>query len=164
MSCQKNGARLKSIAFGSHSFNDDERNFHSFTGESACGRCTIAQNRKYLSGCHFYWMCDCSAIKEILEYDGRIPMIYRWTHELIDYQFTLIHHCNKTMIGVDALTKRFEPLIVCHCTIAGIFHSWGRACRPLAYEYSNFHTNVTSKLTPPTTSFPRDTNTIFIFH
>ena len=57
------GARLKPVAFGSRSCNENERNFHSFTGEAACGCWAIGQNRKYLWGNHFFWMCDCSAMK-----------------------------------------------------------------------------------------------------
>ena len=56
----KNGARLKLIAFGSRSCNDNKK--HSFTGEGACGW-AIGQTRKYLCGCHFYWICDCSTVK-----------------------------------------------------------------------------------------------------
>ena len=73
----KHGARLKPIAFGSRSCGDNETNFHSFTGEGACGRWAIGQNRKYLWGNRFFWLCDCSAIKETLEYDGNITMICR---------------------------------------------------------------------------------------
>ena len=49
-----NGAQLKSVAFGLRGCNDNKRNFHSFIGKGACGRWAIAQNRKYLWGCHFY--------------------------------------------------------------------------------------------------------------
>jgi len=67
------GARLKLVFFGSHSCNDIEWKYHSFTGEGACGRWAIGQNQKFLWGCHFYWLCaDCSAMKEPLEYDGSI--------------------------------------------------------------------------------------------
>lgn len=34
----KNGTRLKPIAFGSREYNDNEVNFHLFKGEGACGR------------------------------------------------------------------------------------------------------------------------------
>ena len=44
----KNGARLKSIAFGSRSCIINEKYFHSFTGEAACGRWAIGQNRRFL--------------------------------------------------------------------------------------------------------------------
>ena len=44
------GARLKPVAFGSRSCNENERNFHSFTGEAACGRWAIGPNRKYFWG------------------------------------------------------------------------------------------------------------------
>ena len=64
------GFRLKPVSFGSCSCNENERNFHSFTGEAACGKWAIGQNRKYLLGGHFFWMCDCSAMKEILDYEG----------------------------------------------------------------------------------------------
>ena len=40
------GARLKPIAFGSRSCTTAESKLHSFTGEAACGRWAIAQNKK----------------------------------------------------------------------------------------------------------------------
>ena len=43
----KSGARLKPIAFGSRSCNLNEKIFHSFTGEAACGRWAIDQNRRF---------------------------------------------------------------------------------------------------------------------
>ena len=82
------GARLKPIAFGSRACCANEVNFHSFTGEAASGRWAIGQNKKYLWGSHFFWMCDCSAIKEVLEYDGTIHMICRWAQELLGYNFS----------------------------------------------------------------------------
>ena len=30
----------------------------------------------------FYWICDCSAVKEILEYEGSNPQLRRWRQEL----------------------------------------------------------------------------------
>ena len=65
----KNGARLKPITFGSRSCTINEKYFHSFTGEAACGRWSIDQNRRFLWGCHFWWICDYSIVKEVLEYD-----------------------------------------------------------------------------------------------
>ena len=35
----------------------------------------VGKNRKYLWGVHFYWMCDCKAIRDVLEYDGPISMM-----------------------------------------------------------------------------------------
>ena len=119
----KHGARLQPIAFGSRSCNENERNFHSFTGEGCCGRWAITQNRKFLWGCHFYWLCDCSVVKEILEYEGSIPMICRWAQELLGYQFSVIHRHKRMMADVDALTRRVGPLIATHCCIAADFIS-----------------------------------------
>ena len=118
----KNGARLKPIAFGSRSCTLVEKSFHSFTGEAASGRWSIGQNRKYLWGCHFWWVCDCSAVKEVLEYSGSIPMVCRWAQELLGYQFTVVHRPNRMMVDVDSLTRRYGPLIAMHCMLSNILH------------------------------------------
>ena len=78
----KHGARLKPVACGSRSCNANDKNFHFFTGEAACGRWAIGQNRRFLWGSHFWWLCDCSAMMGILDYDGPIPMVGRWSQEL----------------------------------------------------------------------------------
>jgi len=115
-----NGARLKPIFFGSRSCNDMEKKYHSFTGEGACGRWAIGQNRKYFWGCHFYWLCDCSAMKELLEYNGSIAMISHWAQELLGCHFTVIHRPAKMMQDVDALTRRYGPHIAKHMMIAAL--------------------------------------------
>ena len=74
----KDGAELRPVKFGSRSCMDFEFKYHSFVGKSAAGRWAISQNRHFLWGNNFWWMCDCSAIKEILEYKGNISHIFRW--------------------------------------------------------------------------------------
>ena len=138
------GARLKPVAFGSRGCNDNEQNFHSFTGESACGRWAITQNKKYLWGCHFYWLCDCCTIKEILEYSGSIPMICRWAQELLGYQFSVIHRNKRVMIDVDALTRRFGSIILSHCAIAEVLSLRDTERRHIVYSASMFHICATS--------------------
>ena len=88
------GACLKPIAFGSRACTVMESKLHSFTGEAACGRWAIAQNRRYLWGTHFYWLCDCLAIKQILDYDGDISIVCRWAQELLGYDFSIVHRPN----------------------------------------------------------------------
>ena len=127
------GPRLKPIAFGLRSCNETEHSFHSFTGNSACGRWSIIQYRKFLWGCHFYWLCNCSAIKEILEYNGNIPLICHWAQELLSSQFSVIHRSHRMMANMDALTRRFDPLITSHHRIAHILHIRDIKDRPLVY-------------------------------
>ena len=74
----KDGARLRPVRFGSRVCTDFERNHYLLVGEAALGRWTISQNRHYLWGNKFWWMCDCAAVKEILEYEGNISQICRW--------------------------------------------------------------------------------------
>jgi hypothetical protein len=49
---------------------EQERHCHLFVGKAGCGRWAICQNRKHLWGSKFFWLCACSAIKEILEHNG----------------------------------------------------------------------------------------------
>ena len=59
----KEGVRLRPVSFGSRSFTDFERRYHSFVGEASAGIWAISQTRHYLWGKKFWWICDCSAIK-----------------------------------------------------------------------------------------------------
>ena len=102
------GARLQPVAFGSRACTLMEAKLHSFTGEAACGRWAIGQNRRYLWGTHFYWLCDCLAIKQIVDYDGTISLVCRWAQELLGYDFTVLHRPNRMMIDVDAYVKKHQ--------------------------------------------------------
>ena len=57
---------MKPVAFGSCSFDDIESKYHYFTGKVAAGRYAIGQNSQFLWGCFFYWICDCTAVKEMI--------------------------------------------------------------------------------------------------
>ena len=135
----KNGPRLVPVRFGSRACTDKERWFHSFVGESACGRWGIAQNRKFLWGCHFFWLCDCAAVKEILDYDGPINMIKRWSQELLGYHFTVVHRQEKMMRDVDSLNRFYGNPIETYETIAHIFRDDDKEKRPDAYQKICFH-------------------------
>jgi hypothetical protein len=47
------GARLRPVYFDSRKCTEQERHFHSFVGEAACGRWGISKNKKYLWGTIF---------------------------------------------------------------------------------------------------------------
>ena len=108
------GPRLRPVLFGSRANMPYERNYHSFVDEVACGRWSIAACRKYLWGARFYWICDCSSIKEVLEYDGSIHQLKRWTQELMAYEFVCIHRPNKTTIFI------YSPQLACPSLIEHI--------------------------------------------
>ena len=80
------GPRLKPIKYGSRACTTSKKLFRSFIGETAAGRWGIGQNRKFLWDNFFYWVCDCAAVKEFLDYEGSISMIKRWAQELLGYQ------------------------------------------------------------------------------
>ena len=120
------GPRLRPELFGSRSNMSHERNYHSFVGKVACGRWSIATCRKYFWGILFYWICDCSAIKEVLEYDGSIHRLKRWAQELLAYNFfvfivrikwwrmLIIYVVTSTLSSIDILSTHLLPKISCH--------------------------------------------------
>ena len=52
-------------------------------------------------------MCDCTVVKEILEYFGPVHQLRRWSQELMGYEYTFIHRPVKMMKDVDTLSRRF---------------------------------------------------------
>jgi hypothetical protein len=61
-----------------------------------------AISTRYLWGHHFYWLCDCSANKKIVEYAHQLR---RWSQELMGYDLTVIHRPAQMMTDVDALSR-----------------------------------------------------------
>ena len=144
------GPCLRPILFGSRSCLQSEQHFHSFVGEIACGRWAIAQNKNYLWGTHFYWLCDCNSVKEILNYNGSIHMLNRWAMELLGYNFAILHRPSRMMTDVDALTRRFEPHYARYVNVAAILAHIDKQNRPNAYKPSTFPSKPTRLYTPST--------------
>ena len=67
-------------------------------------------------------MCDCKAIKEVLEYDGTISMICRWAQDFLGYQYTCLHCPAWMMVDVDGLTRYFSSIITNHMCVAALLH------------------------------------------
>ena len=88
-------------------------------------------------------------MRELLEYDGSISMISRWAQELLGYHFTVIHRSARMMRDVDALTRRFGPMITRHMMIAMILSARDRAKRPEAYEAKTFKTSKKASVFGP---------------
>ena len=82
-----------------------ESKYHSFTGKVEVGQWEIGQNRQFLCGCFFYWICYCYALKDIIEYDGCISMVQCWVQELLRYTFDVVHRLNRMMCDVDTLSR-----------------------------------------------------------
>ena len=156
------GGRLQPVRFGSRRCSDRESHFHSFTGEIAAFRWAIAILRVYLWGIHFYWICDCSAVKEVVEYTGDIHQVRRWSQELLGYCFTCIHRPSRMMRDVDALTRgRHIDGPEASISSVGLFVDYSNTAeelrrhdiltRPLAYQADTFQSQP-FKILPPTLS------------
>ena len=137
------GARLQPIAYGSRACTSTESHFHSFVGEVSSGRWGFAKNRRYLWGNKFWWLCDCKAVREVLDYRGTIHMISRWAQELLGYNFEIVHRSDSMMRDVDSITRRYTAQYATHFMIAATLRVIDKVSRPTAYQNSKFHTQPT---------------------
>ena len=142
------GAHLRLTGFWSRSCLLQESKYHSFVGEAACGRWDIGQNRKYLMGSHSWWLCDCKAVKEILEYDCPIAMMCRWAQKLLGYHFSCLHRGAHVMVDVDGLTRWFGSSVAQHLCIAALLHQIDVVNRSNAYDSIIGDSNNFAQLDP----------------
>ena len=117
-----------------------EKKFHPFVGSYVYGVWVISQNRHYLWGKHFYWMCDCTSVQEVVEYNESILVVQRWAQELLGYNFTVIHRREKMMGDVDALTRRFEENFSVYLCVAKILRDKDELKFPDSYDDAAFVT------------------------
>ena len=101
----KHGTQLKPVAFLSRSCNDMEIKYHYLTRKVVAGIWATGQNCQFLWGFFFYWICDCSALKEHIEYDGCIFMVQRPAQEFPGYTFFAVHIPNLMMCDVNAFSR-----------------------------------------------------------
>ena len=98
-------------------------------------------NWSYLSfsmGGVFYWLCGFSEVKEILEYDGNIVMVRRWSQELLGYDFAVVHLPNIIMTDVDALSRLYKKIITTHVDVSSILKDRDLQQRPDTYRHKSF--------------------------
>lgn len=132
------GARLRPVRFGSRRCSDREHHFHSFVGEAVAGRWAIGQCRRYLWGGHFYWLCDCNSLKELLDYTGDIHQICRIAQELLGYFFTFVHRPARMMRDVDGLNRFYDPLVRLYDERREAARVEDRRSRPSVYDPTAF--------------------------
>ena len=137
--CKRFGPRLMPIIFNSSTNFDHEKYYYSFVGEIACGCWAISRLRKYLWGTLFYWLCDCKAIKEIIEYNGSIHQIKRWSQELLAYEFVIIHRLAAMIQDVDGISRYIDLLVHQHTITTSRLHTEDVTERPFAYSFDVFH-------------------------
>ena len=132
------GPRLRPVLFGSRSNLPYESNYHSFVGDGARERCSIATCRKYILGFQFYWLCDCIVVNEVLEYNSSTNQLKSWSHELLAYEFACIHRTNKMMNDVDRIYRHTDPFIHRYLWDAATMHSKDIHLQPFVYNFDIF--------------------------
>ena len=73
------------------------------------------------------------SIYNILTYDGPVHALRRWLQELLVYSFTCLHRPNSMMADVDALSRRYDPLVAEYTAFAAMYRTTDTRTRPAAY-------------------------------
>ena len=81
-----------------------------------------------------YWICDCIAVKENLEYIGSIHQLRHWSQELFGCEFAIIHRAASMMKDVDGLSRHIDILIHRYFTQASRMRLADIAQRLFAYS------------------------------
>ena len=135
---RRDGARLRPVAFGARKCDERESHFHSIVGEAAAGRYAIGKERKWLWGNQFYWVCDCSAVRAIMNYEGTNYMLSRWAQELLGYHFICLHRPARMMQDVDGIARHPDPLIDSYEHMAAQLNADSKRDAPDQYEPASF--------------------------
>ena len=129
---------LKPVLFNSLSNIFHENNYHSFVGDGACSRWVISRLCKYLWGIFFYWLCDCNAIKDILQCNGSVYQLKQWTKEHIGYKFVIIHCVATIMKNTDAISHYVDSFVYQYNITAARLYIEDVTERPFAYSFDVF--------------------------
>ena len=77
-------------------------------------------------------------IHKILEYEGHIHMLCRYSQQMLAYNFTCIHIPSTMMRDVDALSRMHDPLVAAHVLLTSQLKNQDVKLRPDAYSTSYF--------------------------
>ena len=75
-----------------------------------------------------------------MEYTRHIHQLRRWSQELLEYEFAIIHRVAKMMKDVDGLSRHINALIHRYLTQAARMRADDVAQRPFVYSYDAFNT------------------------
>jgi hypothetical protein len=86
-------ALLHPVAFDCCRTRGNEKRLHSHLGKSFAGDIAINKCRHVCFGQRFVWVTDCYALKFILSYDSRSPLILHLQMQFMCWDM-IIEHCN----------------------------------------------------------------------
>ena len=70
---------------------DTKSHYHSFVGKVAEFCWSVSKFKVHLWGTCVYALCGMKKLYKVLEYDGPIHSLCRWSQELMAYQFLTFH-------------------------------------------------------------------------
>jgi hypothetical protein len=66
--------------------------------------------KPFVYGGHFFWLCNCSGVKDLLNCDAPVQQLKLWEQELMGYVYKLmvLHRSNKFMKDSVAMNYDWE--------------------------------------------------------
>lgn len=113
---QPSDNKFHPIAFFSKKTTPQESKYHSFELEALAIVYALQRFHVYLHGKLFRIVTDCQSLKCTLEKKDINPRIMRWSLILRNYDYTLEHRGSERMRHVDALSRKYETMMITETT------------------------------------------------
>jgi len=109
---QQEDRTMHPVFYFSRRTTESESRYHSFELETLAIVYALRRFRIYLQGMPFVIVTDCAAVTQTLEKRDINARITRWSLELQEYDFKIVHRPGLKMRHVDALSRSFAILVV----------------------------------------------------
>lgn len=100
-----------SVFYFNRQTTETETRYHSFELKTLATVYALRRFCIYLQNIHFVIVSDCSAVTQTLEKQGINAHIARWSLELQNFDFKIIHKPGSKMTHIDALSQLSGVLI-----------------------------------------------------
>lgn len=109
---QQSDKKIYPVFYFSRHTSKTETKCHSFELETLTIVDALRRFRIYLQGISFIIVSDCSAVTQTLEKRDINARIRRWSLELQNFDYKIVHRSSTRMGHVDALSRSFGILVV----------------------------------------------------
>jgi len=109
---QQNDKKMHPVFYFSRRTTEVEARYHSFELETLAIVYAVRRFRIYLQDIPFVIVSDCNAVIQTLEKRDINARIARWSLELQNFDFKVVHRPGTRMGHVDALSRSFGVLVV----------------------------------------------------
>lgn len=109
---KQNDNKMNPVFYFSRRTTEVEARYHSFELETLAIVYAVRRFRIYLQDTPFVIVSDCCAVTQTLEKHDINARIARWSLELQNFDFKVMHRLGSRMTHIDALSRSFGVLVI----------------------------------------------------